>query len=198
MSALLDIIDHIGDASLWALDETSKQLESNNFYSWGPKGQYKPIERNGSKKGLNIIGATEITNHFEFLYDEYEKGTEDSITIRAQQVISFLDKLVEYDKARGIGVTFVLLDNARIHRAKQLRKHILKYKNRLFLIYQPSYSPQLNPQENMWNWMKKYLANDKAFENIKALSERVSEFKDLVASDKNTVKQWVWARSFFK
>jgi hypothetical protein len=50
----------------------------------------------------------------------------------------------------------------------------------------------------MWNWIKKYLANDKAFENINALSERVSEFKNLVASDKNTVKQWVWARSFFK
>ena len=198
MSTLLDIIEHIGDASLWALDETGKQLESNNFYNWGPKGQYKNIEHNGNKKGLNIIGATEITNHFKFIYDEYEKGTENSVKLSSQQVISFIDKLVEYDTNHGVNVTFVILDNARIHRSHEVRKHIKKYEKRLFLIYQPTYSPQLNPQENMWNWMKKYLAGSKAFATIQALSEKVADFQKLVSENIDLVKQRVMARNYYK
>lgn len=198
MSTLLDIIEHIGDASLWALDETGKQLESNNFYNWGPKGQYKNIEHNGSKKGLNIIGATEINTHFKFLYDEYEKGTEDSVKLSSQQVISFIDKLVEYDTNRGANITFVILDNARIHRSHEVRKHIKKYEKRLFLIYQPTYSPQLNPQENMWNWMKKYLAGSKAFATIQALSEKVADFQKLVSENIDMVKQRVHAKNYYK
>jgi transposase len=198
MSTLLDIIEHIGDTSLWALDETGKQLESNNFYNWGPKGQYKNIEHNGVKKGLNIIGATEIISHFQFLYDEYEKGTEDSIKLSSPQVISFLDKLVEYDTNRGVNLTFVILDNARIHRSHEVRKYIKKYEKRLFLIYQPTYSPQLNPQENMWNWMKRFLASSKAFANIQALSEKVTEFQKLVKDNLDLVKQRVPARNYYK
>jgi len=109
MEQLLDIIEPIEDISLWALDETGKELESNNFRSWSPVGEPMVIERNGSHKGLNIIGATEIKNHFNFLYHEYRKG---DCTITASHIVMFLKDLMQYDRDRGINITIVQLDNA--------------------------------------------------------------------------------------
>lgn len=69
----MDIIDNINDISLWAMDETGKRLELNNFYSWSPIGKPTEMERNGSHKGVNIIGATEVFNHFKFIYNIYKQ-----------------------------------------------------------------------------------------------------------------------------
>jgi transposase len=112
--------------------------------------------------------------------------------------MSFLDKLVEYDTNRGVNLTFVILDNARIHRSHEVRNYIKKYEKRLFLIYQPTYSPQLNPQENMWNWMKKFLSSSKAFANMQDLSEKVSIFQKLVEDNFDLVKQRVQASNYYK
>lgn len=66
MSELLDIIEPTEDISLWAMDETGKRLESNNQYFWDLKGQPATVERNGSHKGINIIGATDDKGTFCF------------------------------------------------------------------------------------------------------------------------------------
>jgi transposase len=46
----------------------------------------------------------------------------------------------------------VIMDNASIHRRKEIRKVIEKAG--CHLVYQPSYSPDLNPIEHFWSWMK--------------------------------------------
>ena len=198
MSIFLDIISNMSDVSLWALDETGKRLESNNFYSWGPKGKPKQIERNGVKQGLNIIGTTEILNHFQFLYISYEKGTETNTNIASEQVISFLQKILEYDFTRGIEKTFIILDNAGFHRSKAVRKFAKAHKERLYLIFQPKYSPNLNPQENMWNWLKKYLSSTNAFKSIQELSSKVTEFEKYINNNVHLIQQRVWARNYYK
>lgn len=67
MTMLLDIIEKTEDFSLWAVDETGKGLESNNFHSWSPIGQSTVVEHNGCHKSLNIIGVTEVSKDFDFL-----------------------------------------------------------------------------------------------------------------------------------
>lgn len=66
MAGILEIIEPLSDTSLWALDETGKRLESNNFYSWSKIGQSPVIEHNADHTGANIIGATEILKDFDF------------------------------------------------------------------------------------------------------------------------------------
>lgn len=195
---LLDITEKISDISLWALDETGKRLESDNYYSWGPKGQPKQIERNGVKQGLNIIGATEILHHFQFLYDEYEKGTEDNTNITSKEVIHFLKRLLVYDADRGVRKTLIILDNALFHRSKEVRQFAKENKDKIVLIFQPKYSPQLNPQENMWNWLKKYLSSVIAFKSIPELSDKIKEFDLYIRGNLDLVKQRVWARNYYK
>lgn len=199
MSSILDIFEHLTDVSLWALDETGKHLESNNFYSWSPVGKPKILEHNGTHKGLNIIGATEIFKAYTFLYEAYEKGNkEDPHSMTHKEVISFLDKLIAYDKQRGIRQTFVILDNARFHKSSEIKAYAREHKGNLFLLFQPKYSPQLNPQENMWKWMKNFMATSLAYKTVDELSKKLEEFASLTANEVEQVKQRVWARNYYK
>jgi transposase len=204
MARFLDIFEHLPDVSLWALDETGKRLESSNYYSWSLIGAPKVIEHNASHEGLNIIGATEIVNHMKFIYDSYpvraKKYPDDVVdnSIRGEHIIKFLKKVIEYDRQRGITKTFIILDNARIHTAKSVKEFIKQYDKELFLIFQPKYSPQLNPQENIWNWLKTFLSCANAYKSIDELNSNLANFKDYLSNNISKVKQRVYARLYYK
>lgn len=195
MSELLDIIEPIEDISLWAMDETGKRLESNNFYSWSPKGKPTIIERNGSHKGLNIIGAIEILQHFDFVYTEYSK---DDGTLTSEHIIHYFEKLLQYDKSRGISKTMVIMDNARIHTSEEMKKFAIAHEKDLVLLQLPPYSPELNPQENMWNWLKSFISKASAAKNEQELKDSVGIFKAYVHVNPEKVKKWLYARNFYK
>jgi len=66
-------------------------------------------------------------------------------TIGRPQIIEFLKYIIHYDMSRGKNLSMVILDNARIHRAKYVRKFAQDHKDELILIFQPKYSTELNP-----------------------------------------------------
>lgn len=52
--------------------------------------------------------------------------------------------------------TFVVLDNARIHKTKAIRERIPYWQRRgLYLFFLPPYSPHLNIAETLWRKLKK-------------------------------------------
>lgn len=124
MTFLLDIIENLEDVSLWAFDEKGKRLEPNNFYSWSPVRKPTSIERNGSNKGIIIIGATEVANHFRFIYHAYPKSNG---TIDSSYIVKFLEELIAYDRARGINITFIQWDNAAIHMSALVKEFASTY-----------------------------------------------------------------------
>lgn len=198
MVPILALIRNTTDTSLWALDETGTRLENNNYYYWSPKGTYIPIEHNGIKKGLNIIGATEISKHFDFIYDEYIKGGPDDTCLCATHTIKFLEKLLEYDSARGINTTFVIMDNSKIHTAALVSEFAEKNDGRLFLLRLPTYSPKLNPQEYMWKWMKSFLGKAKAYKYVDELSSKIKNFQHMIRSNFDLTQKAVDARNYYK
>lgn len=49
----------------------------------------------------------------------------------------------------------IVLDNAAFHRKKQLALLTQKYNHKL--VFLPPYSPQFNPIEHFWDWLKQFL-----------------------------------------
>jgi len=194
MSVVLDIIEPLGDVSLWCQDETSKRLESNNFYSWSPVGKPTEIECNGCHKGINIIGATEVLNHMGFVYDVYSKK-EGSLT--AAHVVKYMERLLDYDKARGISTTFVQLDNSPIHKGPLIQEFVEAHKSDLIVLHQPPYSPHLNPQEEMWHWMKNFIAQASAVKNEQELLHLVNRFEAYIKAHPDEVRHRLYARNYF-
>jgi transposase len=63
----------------------------------------------------------------------------------------------------------VIMDNASIHKRKEIREAIEKAC--CHLVYQPTYSPDLNPIEHFWSWLKR---------KIRALKLKFSSLADAV------------------
>lgn len=56
--------------------------------------------------------------------------------------------------------TFIVLDNARVHKAKAIQERIEYWQNRgLFIFFLPPYSPHLNIAETLWRKLKKEWLN---------------------------------------
>jgi len=51
--------------------------------------------------------------------------------------------------------TFIVMDNASFHRKKRL--YSLASQANLRLLFLPPYSPDLDPIENYWAWLKRHL-----------------------------------------
>ncbi|MCR4426738.1 MAG: transposase [Firmicutes bacterium] len=134
------------DVCVFALDETEIRLESDSLYGWGPKGQPLYAEANGDHKGVNVIGVTEILKDYRPYYSVHPS----SEGMKSHHVGRFVDKLMRINPDKEV---WAILDNYRPHRsiAAEYEK---KYQGRLHLIFLPPYSPELNPQENIWAWLK--------------------------------------------
>lgn len=141
---LVSTVEISSKSVIYALDETSIKVESNNYMSWTPIGKPPFIDRNGSRKGLNIIGATEITKNF----DSHAYVYPNNHSITALEVEHFIEYLLQLNHDKKV---YLILDNAKPHTAFSIKRLEEVHKNKLKLIYLPPYSPELNPQENVWN-----------------------------------------------
>jgi len=70
----------------------------------------------------------------------------------------------------------MILDNARYHHAKRLQPILERYKHRIELLYLPAYSPDLNPMERIWWYMRKKITHNRG---VKTMEERLKDLDEL-------------------
>lgn len=131
-----------GLIDLYYGDESHICTEGYVPYGWQFRGEdvYIPSER-GLR--LNIFGMIDRNNRYE--------GFSTTENMTADKVADFLDRL----SLRIRKNTFVVLDNASVHRCKlmwELRP--IWEKRGLYLFFLPPYSPHLNIAETLWRILK--------------------------------------------
>lgn len=78
----------------------------------------------------------------------------------------------------------VILDNAGWHHANMLQEF-----DNITLVHLPPYSPELNPQEQVWRQMKeRYLAN-RCFDNYDDIVDAACEAWNKVTDDKEAISR---------
>ena len=111
-------------------------------YGWIRKGVRKEINSNTGRQRLNISGAVDLLEgkvHFQ----------EDK-TLNSDATINFLKKIERaYPTKSKIHIFF---DNARYYKNKVVGNFLKKSKIQAHFL--PPYSPNLNPIERLWKWMK--------------------------------------------
>jgi len=172
---------------LYAMDETGMNLEPNNFYTWSPIGKPIPVIKNGNRGGLSFIGATEITTNYESTCIAIDK-------VDSDVVIAFFEYMKKLNPKK---ILMFILDNASIHISSKVKKYLKQVGNRIIPIQLPSYSPKLNPQENIWNQQKRICSQGSVFENKEQLIECVGDFYRWIASVPELVKKWVNWKLYF-
>lgn len=111
-------------------------------YGWIKKGIRKEIPANSGRSRLNLSGALDVISHGVIIQADQ--------TLNAEATISFFRKIEEaYPSKNKI---HIFCDNARYYKNQLVQRYIENSK--IVMHFLPAYSPNLNPIERLWKWMK--------------------------------------------
>ena len=90
----------------------------------------------------------------------------------------------------------LFVDNDRAHRAKPVRQLLEKHGQQFQVEFLSSYSPELNPQEDIWQHLRRRVTHNHYFEQIDALTEAVGQFHQELQDNPEQVLRLLskWAR----
>ena len=127
----------------------------------GKKGVTPIVHRTTKRFRVNMLSAVSAKGHCRFMVTE-KSGT-------ASVFITFLKRLlVGADKP-----IFLILDNHPMHKSKLVQEFVEKHKDKLKLFFLPPYSPELNPDELVWNDVKNHGLSRHLVDNLETLKKLV-------------------------
>lgn len=129
-------------AQIFFGDEAGVRSDHHAGTTWGVKGKTPIVSSTGARFGLNMISAVSAQGEFRFMV---VKGR-----IGALQFIDFIKRLIHGSQR----MVFLIVDGHPAHKARSVAKFIENIKDRFRLFFLPSYSPELNPDERVWNDLK--------------------------------------------
>ena len=91
--------------------------------------------------------------------------------------VTFFSFLLRVTKYYGNRKVVMVLDNVPYHHAKRLKPILERYKHRLELAYLPPYSPDLNPIERVWWYMRKKITHNRYVQN---LEDRITKYESFM------------------
>jgi transposase len=139
--------------------------------TWAPRG-VTPILRHRTRRDkVSVISGLSVSPERQRLGLYYRFHLHN---IGQAEVAGFLRHLLRHLR----GPVIVLLDNARIHHAAQLRA-LTRRHPRLHLEHFPGYAPELNPDEGVWTLTKRTLANGRPDTVAVLVADVVTELERL-------------------
>lgn len=133
-------------------------------YGWIKTGVRKEIPANTGRSRINLSGAIDVVTHNIVIQEDR--------TLNAESTIRFFQKIEEaYPCMRKI---HVFCDNASYYRNKAVQQYLTTSKVTLHFL--PPYSPNLNPIERLWKWMKEQVIYNTYYEHFEDFKGAVLGF----------------------
>jgi transposase len=129
-------------AILYFQDEANVSLTAFLGKTWAPCGKTPKGQVTGKRGGVAALSAISKRGHL--LFALYQKR------IASDEVIHFLADMLHHHRKRHL---VVLMDNAPPH-TSQKTLGFIDSQPRLHVFNFPSYSPDWNPDEKVWNHLK--------------------------------------------
>ena len=159
-------------------DEAGVRSDHHAGTTWAVKGETPVVSSTGARFGLNLISAVSAQGEFRFMT---VKGR-----IGAPKFIEFLKRLV-HNAERMI---FLIVDGHPAHKAKSVARFTESVKERLRVFFLPPYSPELNPDERVWNDLKNNAVGRKSVNSPKQLHKVVLSHLRLVQKSPDRVRSY--------
>lgn len=125
-------------------DEAGVRSNYHSGTTWGERGQTPVVPTTGQRVSLNMISAVSARGGLRFMV---VKGK-----LNAACYVQFLKRLV-HNASRPI---FLIVDGHPVHKSRAVHAYVASTKGKLRLFYLPPYSPELSPDEQVWNHVKHY------------------------------------------
>jgi len=142
-------------------NEASFQVSGTRSRGWIRKGHKneKEVESKPTREAVKTFGAVTVSENPKFHF-RFAK------VFNSFNFIQFLEQLVRRYPDKMI---HPILDNARYHHAKLVRRWLKKNLRRIQLHYLPAYSPDLNASEGVWRLTRRKSTHNRYFEDKEEL-----------------------------
>jgi len=167
-------------AEIYFGDEAGVRSDCHAGTTWGIKGQTPVVHTAGQRSSVNMISAVSARGHLRFMLT---KGKVNGLVFT-----EFLKRLM-HGAARRV---FLILDGGSYHHSRPVKDYVASLDGKLRLFFLPPYSPELNPDEQVWNYVKHHGVAKAALRGGKG------ELRKLVLARLRSLQKLPWTvRMFF-
>ena len=156
---------------LYFFDESRFGTHSKIGCGWFPKGLRTSVKVKLGFQNFYVYSAVNVNS-----------GTDFSLIAPAVNTVVMNIFLAEMSKHLGSAQAIVVMDCAGWHKSKEL-----EVPANIQILYLPPYSPELNPVEKFWQYIKSHTIRNKIYDTLDDLEVAVSEF--IKALDPASIKQ---------
>ena len=167
-------------AEIYFWDESGFRADAVQGKTWAAKGHTPTIEVPGTRQSVSAASAVNAKGAFWFV--TYKGG------MTAELFVALLKHIIR----RRRKPLFVVLDSLPAHKAKLVRDYVASTNGRLELHFLPGYAPELNPDEFVWNHVKRMGTAKSPLTTGESLQDRIEADLLAVQADPALI------RSFFK
>ena len=160
---------------LMFLDEASVKQHPNIQPKWSLKGSKEFIGTFGNHAKINVFGAIshELGKAFHI---KSKKLNSDVFT-------KFVEHLMMVNPTRHL---VLVVDNAPWHTSMKVENFLDGIKNKVEVLWLPAYSPDFNPIEHLWRFMKEVVSNF-FFPKIAEMINAITDFFTSLYSKKQKI-----------
>jgi len=137
---------------------------------WIKKGARKELASNSGRSRLNLSGAVDLITSKLLIQEDK--------VLNAISTISFLKKIESAYPT--MAKVYLFADNARYYKNKDVKEFLKTSK--IEMRFLPPYSPNLNPIERIWKWMKERVMYNTYYENFDSFKDAVIGFLKCLSS----------------
>jgi transposase len=154
--------------------------------TWSPVGVTPLLEETVSRDHLSMLGAvTPEGKLYTLTLDHAFKGAD---------VVTFLKHLLRQIS----GQLTLLWEGAPIHRSKEVKAFLAEgAAERLHLEMFPSYSPQLNPAEGIWSYLKRVELANLCCHDLIELRQELNAARERLRHKTDLLQSFIQAPGFY-
>ena len=167
------------------VDEAHIHRDMDLGYTWTRKNQiaWRMSDSAPFSDRINWYGAYDFGAGQCFIWNEGSCNKE--------HTIQFLQRMAEW-LGDGPGAVIIIWDGATWHRAKAVQ--IAAVKLGLILFPLPAYSPDLNPIENLWRWMREEVTHNHGHPSMRHLFDACKAFINRINAHPERVVSRLWPK----
>jgi len=183
-----------GEVRIIYIDEIHLHQDLDVGYTWAPKG--KPAWRQSTSPSLsqriNWYGAYDFSAGRTFIWHEGKCNGENTVHFLQRLSTWLHESAPKGGAAKGGAQVVIIWDGASYHRSQRVRAAAQRLGFELVAL--PGYSPDLNPIEGLWKWLREDVTHNYCHQTLRQLFLDCKSFIDSINQDPAQILKRLWPK----
>lgn len=142
-------------------DEAGVRIQTRSGRTWGAVGQPPEVRVSDRRGGYNVLSILTAQGELQSAVEQKN--------MNGERYVEFLQQILS-TRTRPL---IILADQASFHTATVVREFVRAHRTQLRLFFFPTHSPELNPDEQVWNELKHRQLGKQPIKNKTDLKKRI-------------------------